>query len=95
MTEFVRVPFYLERDGKKTFFLPSCRMAGGYRIGAKGEEVTVADYWAALAQLTAMKPPRFRRPNGEGNFGIVKCETDAVEEVSREFIESELKKQHG
>lgn len=94
-SEFVRVPFYVERDGSKTFFLPSCRMSGGYRIGAKGEEVTLQDYWAALTKLMTMKPPRFRRPNAEGNFGIVKCEPGALEEVNRDFIEAALKKQHG
>lgn len=94
-SEFVRVPFYLERDGTKTFFLPSCRVSSGCPIGAKGEEVTIGDYWAALTKLMAMTPPRFRHPNAEGNFGIVRCEPGASEEVSRKFLESELKKQHG
>jgi hypothetical protein len=93
--DFVRVPYYVERDGTKTFFLPTCRIAGGYRIGPKGSETTVDDYWDALARLSAMQPPRFRRPNAENNFGIVKCEPDAFEEVSRAFIDGQLNKHRG
>lgn len=92
---FVRVPYYLERDGTKTFFLPACRMATGYRIGAKGDEITVADYWDALARLAAMQPPRFRRPNAEGNFGIVTCDLNAWEEVNSDYIEAEASKHRG
>ena len=92
---FVRVPYYVERDGTKTFFLPACRMAGGYRIGPKGEEATVSDFWEALTRLSAMQPPRFRRPNAERNFGIVRCEPDAFEEVSTAFIETEVRKSRG
>lgn len=91
---FVRVPYYLERDGTKTFFLPGCRMAAGYRIGPKGGETTVADYWNALARLAAMQPPRFRRPNADGNFGIVKCEPEAWEEVNRSYLEDEVRKRN-
>ena len=94
-TDFVRVPYYIERDGKKSFFLPACRMAAGYRIGPKGEETTVPDYWEALARVSAMKPPRFRRPNADRNFGIVKCESDALEDVSRQFLVDEVAKHRG
>lgn len=92
---FIRVPYYGERDGTKTFFLPACRMAGGYRIGPKGEESTVSDYWDALTRLSHMQPPRFRRPNNEGNFGIVTCDLGAFEEVSKPFIEEEVRKHCG
>lgn len=92
--EFVRVPFYVERDNKKTFFLPACRMKGGYRIGPKGSEVTIEDYWQALAKVAAMQPPRFRRPNADKNYGIVRCESGAFEEVSRAHIEAE-RLEHG
>ena len=34
-------------------------------------EQKVADYFEALALLTAMPTPRWRRPNSEGNRGIV------------------------
>jgi hypothetical protein len=88
--EFVRVPFYVEKDGSKTFFLPNCRAPGGYRIGPKGSEEQFADYWTALSRLSSMQTPRFRRPNSEGIFGIVKCESGALEEARRDFIEEEL-----
>lgn len=92
---FVRVPYYVERDGSKSFFLPACRMGAGYRIGPKGDETVVVDYWAALSLLTEMRPPRFRRPNAEKNFGIVKCGSEAFEDVSRVFIEREIGKPVG
>lgn len=95
MNEFVEVPYYMEKDGKKTFFLPNLRMASGYRVGAKGAEKTFHSYWDALEYLHSMGPPIFRRPNGNGNFGGVKCEPDAREQVSRAFIESELAKYGG
>lgn len=57
------------RDG--TWFSPALRRAGGYTIGAKGEEQVVADYHQALAQLREMTVPRWRRPNPKGNWGIV------------------------
>jgi len=66
-TEFVFVP--VARDGSA--FLPDVRSAGRYTIGAKGDEQKVADYFEALALLTAMPTPRWRRPNSEGNRGIV------------------------
>lgn len=87
--KFARVPFYVERDGSKTFFLPKCRARSGYKVGQKGEEKLFTDYWTALECLVSMQPPRFRRPNTENNFGIVRCESGDLEEVSREYIEAE------
>lgn len=87
---FIRVPFYVERDGQKTHFLPGCRMSSGYRIGPKGNEQTVEDYWTALSLLTEMDVPRFRRPNMNGNFGIVACAPGDIEEVSRAAIEKQM-----
>lgn len=87
--EFVQVPFYVERDGQKTFFLPSCRAKAGFKVGPKGSEELFTDYWAALERVSLMQPPRFRRPNSEKNFGIVTCELGAFEDVSLKFIESE------
>jgi hypothetical protein len=92
--EFVRVPFYVEKDGSKTFFLPNCRATGGFKIGPKGSEEQFADYWTALSRLSSMQTPRFRRRNTEGNFGIVKCEAGALEDVRSDFIMAELAK-HG
>lgn len=93
--EFVRVPFYIERDGTKTFFLPSCRAKSGYKVGPKGSEEAFADYWLALERVGSMQPPRFRRPNSEGNFGIVCCDSTAFEEVRRDYIEAERLKHGG
>lgn len=89
-SEFVRVPFYVEKNGQKTHFLPACRMSKGYRIGLKGEEQMIEDYWQALSVVSAMKVPRFRRPNAQGNFGIVACEAGDFEEVSRSAIEEQI-----
>ncbi|WP_340587306.1 hypothetical protein [Erythrobacter alti] len=67
------------RDG--TIFGPkSCLRPGRpseephYTIGAKGEEQDYSSYEDALAALTAMATPRWRRPNDVGNFGIVTVE---------------------
>jgi len=32
-SEFVKVSFYIEANGSKTFFFPECRLKGGYEIG--------------------------------------------------------------
>lgn len=50
-------------DGK-----PSCT------VGAKGSEKAFNNYEEALAELTKMSNARWRRPNENGNFGIVKAE---------------------
>ena len=92
--EFVRTPFYMEQDGSKTVFLPDCRASGRFKIGPKGREEQLADYWTALSRLNSMQIPRFRRRNIEGNFGIVKCEAGAFIDVRRDFIEKTLTK-HG
>lgn len=89
---FIKVPFYLEADGSKTFFLPDLKRPKGFQIGAKGEEVYVEDYWQALSNLMAMKTVRFRRRNKENIPGVVTCRPGAVEEVKRSFIERELSK---
>lgn len=58
------------RDG--SWFSPDLRRPrGGYTIGAKGEEFVVATYAEALAKLRLMDVPRWRRPNANGNWGIV------------------------
>lgn len=43
----------------------------GFQIGPKGAEERISNYFAALDRLKRMHPPRWRRPNSEGNWGIV------------------------
>lgn len=96
--EFVKVPFYVEKEsGNKTFFLPDCRMGKGYEIGArdKDKEKGIQSYWDALAKLNKMSNPRFRRRNKNGIFGTVTCKPGDVEEVQKSFIESERVKHGG
>ncbi len=90
--EFVKVPFYREADGTKTFFFPDCRLKGGYEIGKRGtdKERHIQDYWDALDKLIAMDVPRFRRRNGSGNAGTVTCRPGDVEEVSRAALDAKL-----
>jgi len=52
-------------------FTPDLLRNGVYRIGAKGAEEDVADFYAALTRLNAMPVPRWRRPNEKGLWGIV------------------------
>lgn len=54
-----------------SWFSPDLARSGGYTIGAKGEEFVVHDYADALAQLRLMQKARWRRPNPNGNWGIV------------------------
>jgi hypothetical protein len=49
----------------------TCCRDGGYWAGPKGAETKHATYAAALAALRAMDVPRWRRPNRNGNWGIV------------------------
>lgn len=57
------------KDG--SWFGPHVGRGGVFQIGEKGAEIRVTGYEAALAQLRTMSPPRWRRPNGKGNWGIV------------------------
>ena len=57
------------RDGS-TFHV-GLRRKRGYVIGAKGDEVAVEGFTAALTALHAMDTPRWRRPNSVDNWGIV------------------------
>jgi hypothetical protein len=97
--EFVKVPFYVEKeDGSKTFFLPECRwIKKGYEIGArdKDKEIGIQSYWEALEKVMKMNQPRFRRINKNGNRGTVTCKSGDVEDVSKSFIESERIKYGG
>ncbi|MCK8781890.1 hypothetical protein M0654_18065 [Rhizobium sp. NTR19] len=65
----VRVP--QASDG--TVFHPGLRRRSGYMIGEKGKELTIENYDAALRALSEMDVPRWRRPNPQGNWGIVKA----------------------
>ncbi|WP_198368466.1 hypothetical protein [Roseomonas rosulenta] len=57
-----------------TLARPTRQGALGFRIGPKGNEQTVGDFFDALSALKGMHPPRWRRPNAEGNWGIVRAE---------------------
>lgn len=76
MGDFLFVPE--ARDG--TVFSPiACKRGGSngehrYTVGSKDAEVDYEDYEDALAALSRMATPRWRRPNENGNFGIVSAE---------------------
>ena len=58
------------RDG--TRFMPELRNARGlYTVGDKGDEKKFSDYHQALAFLAKMGVAKWRRPNAQGNWGIV------------------------
>lgn len=52
-------------------FHPELRRGQSYTIGKKGEEIQVADFEDALAELQKMPTPYWRRPNSVGNWGVV------------------------
>ena len=49
----------------------TCRRNGGYWVGPKGKQYKFTSYTDALAALNLMADARWRRPNSEGNWGIV------------------------
>jgi hypothetical protein len=67
LKQVVFVP--VARDGSP--FHPGLKRGGGYTIGEKGEESQVAEFDAALVELHRMPVPYWRRPNTNGNWGIV------------------------
>jgi hypothetical protein len=69
MMDNVRVP--QASDG--TVFHPGLRRRSGYMIGEKGSELTIENYDIALKTLGDMDTPRWRRPNSQGNWGIVRA----------------------
>lgn len=59
----------IAKDG--SWFSPQLRRSTGFTIGAKGEEIVIDTYASALKELREMAVPRWRRPNSNGNWGIV------------------------
>lgn len=57
------------RDG--SMFTPDTARSGTYRVGDKGSEKGFEDFQAALSYLQSMPVAKWRRPNAEGNWGIV------------------------
>lgn len=72
------------RDG--SIFHPGLERNGGFTIGRKGEEQKISDFDAALKELQIADPICWRRPNDQGNWGIVKA--NRWERFDRAFIES-------
>jgi transcriptional regulator with XRE-family HTH domain len=67
--EIIELPY--AADG--TFFhrgLASSRN-GSFRVGSKGNEVRLASFEQALAYLKNMPVAKWRRPNKNGNWGMV------------------------
>jgi hypothetical protein len=67
------VVFVPVANDNSSFDPVTCRRGLGYTIGAKGAEETLADFDEALARLQRMEVPKWRRPNAEGNWGLVKA----------------------
>jgi hypothetical protein len=61
------------RASDGTIFHPALRRRNGYTIGKKGVESTFEDFDDALNALSAMPEARWRRPNQQGNWGIVRA----------------------
>lgn len=57
------------RDG--SMFTPDVRRGARYQVGEKGNERYHDNFDEALADLQAMSVAKWRRPNSEGNWGIV------------------------
>jgi len=67
MKASVSVP--VARDG--SMFLPELRRSGVYVVGRKGEEQRFGVYEEALQYLEMQPVACWRRPNSQGNWGIV------------------------
>jgi len=58
------------KDG--SIFCPTtCKRSGGYTVGEKGDEKHFLDFGLALDYLRQMPKAKWRRPNDNGNWGIV------------------------
>jgi hypothetical protein len=57
------------RDG--SMFTPAVNRGGRYQVGEKGNERHFDSFDEALADLQSMPVAKWRRPNSEGNWGIV------------------------
>ncbi|MBZ9755259.1 hypothetical protein LB524_08170 [Mesorhizobium sp. ESP6-5] len=68
-SERFRVP--VASDG--TIFHPGLRRRSGFMVGEKGSERLFDTFDQALAALHEIREPRWRRPNAQGNWGIVKA----------------------
>lgn len=56
-----------------TCFHPGLKKAGKFTVGAKEDEATFDDYEAALEYLRQMGQAKWRRPNVNGNWGVVEA----------------------
>ncbi len=55
------------------FHQETCKSPDGYySVGEKGKEEKFDSYFEALVELQRMPVPRWRRPNANGHFGIVR-----------------------
>ena len=59
----------MARDG--TCFHPGLIRSGEFTVGEKGDERRYDSFTEALQALRRMSVPRWRRPNEQGNWGIV------------------------
>ncbi len=57
--------------GDGSWFCPDLLRAGQFTVGEKGEERRLDTFEDALRALRQMAIPRWRRPNPQGNWGIV------------------------
>lgn len=57
------------KDGST--FSPELRIRGGFTVGRKGAERKIDNFEQALAYLRAQPSACWRRPNEQGNWGIV------------------------
>ena len=57
------------KDG--SVFSHALGVRGGFTVGAKGDERKISNFDEALAFLKAQPSARWRRPNDQGNWGIV------------------------
>lgn len=63
----IEVP--IAKDG--SWFGPHLERRSGFTIGEKGEEMLVTNFLEAVRLLSKMRSPCWRRPNANGNWGIV------------------------
>lgn len=57
------------KDG--SMFLPVLRRGGVFTVGPKGGERRIENYEEAIAYLQSQPAACWRRPNANGNWGIV------------------------
>lgn len=83
----IKVMVPVSKDG--SYFNPSLKtISGEYKLGEKGEEFTVTNFFSALEKLKEMEKPRWRRPSATSGVPSIVI---GIKWEEKEFSSEDLK----